>query len=101
MPDKNKSSLWLFLVIDDYGDTIDSYLIDPAVWLTTTLPIWPGTFAATVEKDVDLDLCAFWRRFCRPIRKTNSWFAFFYLDKQIGDLLLPSDSWIFLRSHNY
>ena len=27
--------------------------LDPAVWFTTTFSIWPGTSAATNEKDVD------------------------------------------------
>ena len=38
-------------------------------------------------------------RFRKHRRKANRRFAFFHLHKQIFDLLLSSDSWIFLRSH--
>ena len=38
-------------------------------------------------------------RFRKHQRKANRRFAFFHLHKQIVDLLLSSDSWIFLRSY--
>ena len=46
-----------------------------------------------------LGLCASWRGLRRYRRNANHRFAFFHLDKQIGDLLFFRDSWIFFRSH--
>ena len=46
-----------------------------------------------------MGLCASWRGLRRHRKKANHRFAFFHLDKEIGDLLFSSDSWSFFRSH--
>ena len=73
--------------------------LDSVVWFITTLYIWSGTFLLRMRRMLMLGLCVSWRGLRKYRRKANHRFLFFYLDKQIGDLLFSSDSWIFLRSH--